>query len=110
MTKRASKASVVVPQREETKDTVIRLMNDVNVIRFSIEVNRITNITRVVVVRIDGSIETTVFLPSDLAEAIHTMEIEAVVPILLRRGMTQQEVSYRLGISQSLVSKIHRST
>lgn len=91
------------------------LLRDDAVTRVTFEIDKDAGFVRYNAVSADGRVATKSILGPGLEEAVRydpsrvsKQQRDTTVVKLLKRGLTQAEVSTRLGISQALVSKIKR--
>lgn len=93
------------------------MQNDPHVISFEIKSNKETGVVRYTARSSDGRIITNTVLGPGLEESVRydpsknsLINRDRNIRTLLDKGLTQQDVAIRMGVSQALVSKVHRST
>ena len=113
----SGKARANVPATiPQISDVVDDLTNDRAVTRFTVEVDKVAGVIRCSALSSDGRIATKSILGPGLEEVVRydpsratTADRDTNIRTLLGKGLTQVEVAARLGVSQALVSKVHRS-
>ncbi|WP_178129779.1 MULTISPECIES: helix-turn-helix transcriptional regulator [unclassified Pseudomonas] len=90
---------------------------DPNIVNFDVKVDKQTGLVRFNARSSDGRTTTQTFLGPGLEEITRydprqasTHDRDTNIMTLLAKGLTQAEVGTRLGVSQSLVSKVYRTT
>jgi hypothetical protein len=93
------------------------LQNDPSVIKYEVIVDKAKDVVKVNAQSSDRQTVTKTILGPGLVENIHydprgvsSAGRDTSIMKLLDAGLTQQEVASRLGVSQSLVSKVYRSS
>jgi hypothetical protein len=106
---------------QPTSDLELQLTNAVEQLtanteikKFDMQVNKTTGLVRINAQGTDGRTVTKEIIGPGLQstmtyEPAGKAERDQNIRALLRAGMTQAEVAARLGVSQALVSKVHRS-
>ena len=91
------------------------IQNNPAIASYEIKVDKVADVSRVITRDTAGRTTTQTLISPILEESTRyhgteasTYERDHVILTLLKRGLTQVEVSQRLGISQSLVSKVSR--
>ena len=95
---------------------VDKMQNNSNIVSFDMKVDKRSGVVRYNAKDASGRVITKTILGPGLEAAVRfdptqvsTAERDAYVKLFLAKGLTQSEVATQMGISQSLVSRIHRS-
>lgn len=118
---RPSQGSFPMPQNmheaARISELVGVLQNDPSVIKYEVIVDKAKDVVKVNAQSSDRQTVTKTILGPGLVENIHydprgvsSAGRDTSIMKLLDAGLTQQEVASRLGVSQSLVSKVYRSS
>jgi DNA-binding NarL/FixJ family response regulator len=99
----------------ELSNVLDALMNDDKITRISLDVDKIAGVLRYNAISSDGRVATKSILGPGLEEVVRydpsmntRRQRDINIIKLLNKGLTQTEISTRLGISQALVSKVKR--
>ena len=105
------------PQELQISTFVDSMQSDPRIVSFDVQVNKETGIVRCNARSVDGHSVTKTLLGPGLEEVMRydpsstsTSGRDENIRTLLKKGLTQTEVASRLGVSQALVSRVHRST
>ncbi len=97
-------------------NAVASMQSDPNIVNFDVSVDKRTGLVRYNARSADGRTTTQTILGPGLEEITRydprqasTHDRDTNIMTLLGRGLTQTEVGTRLGLSQSLVSKVSRA-
>ena len=122
MATKPKKSTSLVPVAHDVIATKIadfsQLMSlNTSVKRFDVSYNRETGVVRYNSHHTDGRVTTQTDLGPGLQEVVkydprnsNRDDRDAAVRALLKKGLTQTETATRLGVSQALVSKVHRAS
>lgn len=116
MPPRSRQPSPLTQAAPQISTAVAAMQADPNIVNFDVKVDKKTGLVRYNARGTDGRTTTQTFLGPGLEEITRYDPRQASINDrdnnirnLLARGLTQSEVATRLGVSQSLVSKVHRT-
>jgi DNA-binding NarL/FixJ family response regulator len=116
MPPRSRQPSTLTQAAPQISSAVAAMQADPNILNFDVKVDKKTGLVRYNARGADGRTTTQTFLGPGLEEITRydprqasTNDRDTNIRNLLARGLTQSEVATRLGVSQSLVSKVHRT-
>ncbi len=113
-----SKASgtAVQPKEQSIADAVEAMQRDPSVMAFDVKVDKKTGVVRYNAQSHDGRTVTKTVFGVGLEEVVRydpsqgsTHDRNTSIRTLLAKGLTQNEIATKMGISQALVSKVKRS-
>lgn len=109
-------STAVQPKDPNIAGAVDAMQHDPNVVAFDVKVDKKTGIVRYNAQSSDGRTMTKTIFGAGLEEVVRydpsqggTHERNANIRTLLAKGLTQNEVATKMGVSQALVSKVKRS-
>ncbi|MFS2005094.1 hypothetical protein ACEN9F_15845 [Duganella sp. CT11-25] len=101
---------------EKITESVNQLARNEKIKNFDIKVNKKSGLVRLNAQNVDGRTMTRTYLGPGLEETVtydpsknSKDERDHNIRTLLANGLTQAEVALKLGVSQALVSNVHRS-
>ena len=101
---------------EKITESVNQLARNEKIKNFDIKVNKKSGLVRLNAQNVDGRTMTRTYLGPGLEETVtydpsknSKNERDHNIRTLLANGLTQAEVALKLGVSQALVSNVHRS-